>query len=302
MYNVIGISKLTNNIFEVENDAMRIGARAVMVPGVPAGLCLAHEQFGILPREQIMEPAITMALHGFDVNWDQTLYIANIMHRIQSVPIFAELWLPNGRPPRSFPAPGDTIIQPELGRLLERIASEGSKVVYEGKLAASIVEWIRKRGGIMTQDDLAKYQPKIGKPMTTHYREYEVMTVPAPIGGQTVLETLNILENFDLPNLQHNSSEYLHLLIECARHAFADRYQYLGDWEVAPVPIQGLLSKKYSTKIAQLVDLKTAALDYGVNEEPWSYFLNHSLHDPWEFDPGPRMPRNSNVIIPHSSE
>ncbi|UCH37555.1 MAG: gamma-glutamyltransferase [Candidatus Bathyarchaeota archaeon] len=112
MYTVTGISKLTNNIFEVENDAMRIGAKAVMVPGVPAGLCLAHEQFGILPRKQVMEPAITMALHGFYVNWDQTLYIANIMHRIQSVPLLAELWLPNGRPPRNFPAPGDKLSNP----------------------------------------------------------------------------------------------------------------------------------------------------------------------------------------------
>ncbi|UCH37554.1 MAG: gamma-glutamyltransferase [Candidatus Bathyarchaeota archaeon] len=117
------------------------------------------------------------------------------------------------------------------------MAIEGSRVVYEGKIATTIINWIQNRGGLMTEDDLAKYEPQMGKPMVIPFREYSVMTVPASIGGQTVLEILNILEKFDLSDIQHNSVQYLHLFIQCARHAFADRYHYLGDWEVAPVPI-----------------------------------------------------------------
>jgi len=124
--------------------------------------------------------------------------------------------------------------------------------------------------------------------MATSYRDYTVMTAPAPIGGQTILETLNILESFDLQSLGHNTVEYLHLLIECARYAFADRYRYMGDWEVAKVPIQGLLSKEYAKEIAQHVNLEKVAMEAELHEEPWVYYLERAVHDPWKHDPQPR--------------
>jgi gamma-glutamyltranspeptidase/glutathione hydrolase len=120
--------------------------------------------------------------------------------------------------------------------------------------------------------------------MEISYRDYQVMTVPAPIGGQTLLETLNILENFDTQSLGHNTSDYLHLFIECARHAFADRYRFMGDWEVAKVPIEGLLSKEYAEEISSHVDLERAALEPGIDEEPWVYYIEKAIHDPWKYD------------------
>lgn len=152
-------------------------------------------------------------------------------------------------------------------------------------------------GGVLTKEDLAEYQPRVGEPMSTSFRDYTIMTVPAPIGGQTVLETLNILENFNLQSLGHNTPEYLHLFIECTRHAFADRFRYLADWEVAPVPIQGLLSKEYAKEIAQQVDLEKAALEEP-DEEPWVFYLERALHDPWKFD---RQPRPTATFGPAST-
>jgi len=286
MYKIVGVTSRGNNIFEVENDELRSGPKGVCVPGTAAGLCLAHELYGSLPLEKVMQPAISYAAEGFEVRPYMTDRIANLMARIQSRPPLDKMWLPNGRPPTTVG--GEKVVQPDLGRLLKRISQEGSDFIYKGDVAKIVAEYIQKRGGVLDYEDLAAYEPKVGEPMAVSYRGYQVMTVPAPIGGQTVLETLNILENFDMQSLGHNTPDYLHLFIECARHAFADRYRFMGDWEVAKVPIKGLLSKEYAREISDQVDLKKVALEPEIDEEPWAYYIERAIHDPWKYDPQPR--------------
>ena len=285
MYKIVGVTSTGINIFEVENDEMTSGPKGVCVPGTPAGLHKAHELYGSLPLEKVMEPAIALAAEGFAARPYATGQVANMMARIQSNPPLAEMWLPDGRPPT---ATGKRVVQRDLGRLLKRISKEGSDFIYRGDVAKSIAEHVQGGGGVLDYDDLAAYEPRVGEPMGVSYRGLQLMTVPAPIGAQTTLEILNILENFDLKSLEHNSAEYLHLFVECARHAFADRYRYMGDWSVADVPIQGLLSKGYAKEIADQVDLGRADLEPEIEEEPWAYYLERSLHDPWKHDPNPR--------------
>jgi gamma-glutamyltranspeptidase/glutathione hydrolase len=286
LYKIVGVTRRGNNIYEVENDELRSGPKGVCVPGTAAGLCLAHELYGSLPLEKVLQPSISLAAEGFLVRPYQTDRIANMMATIQSRPPLVEMWLPNGRPPTTVG--GEKVVQPDLGRLLKRISQEGSDFIYKGDVAKVVAEYIQKRGGVLDYEDLAAYEPTVGEPMEISYRDFQVMTVPAPIGGQTLLETLNILENFDTQSLGHNTSDYLHLFIECARHAFADRYRYMGDWEVAKVPIEGLLSKEYAKEISSQVDLEKAALEPRIDEEPWVYYIEKSIHDPWKYDPQTR--------------
>ena len=285
MYRIVGVTSTGINIFEVENNEMSSGPKGVCVPGTPAGLHKAHELYGSLPLEKVMEPAIALAAEGFPARPYATGQIANMMARIQSNPTLAEMWLPDGRPPM---ATGKKVIQRDLGRLLKRISKEGSDFIYRGDVAEAIAKHVQGGGGVLDYEDLASYEPRVGEPMSVSYRGLQVMTVPAPIGAQTTLEILNILENFDLKSLGYNSAEYLHLFVECARHAFADRYRYMGDWSVADVPIRGLLSKEYAKEIADQVDLDKAALEPEIEEEPWAYYLERGLHDPWKHDPKPR--------------
>ncbi len=286
MYEVVGVAKTGINIFEVENDEIRTGAKSVCVPGTPAGLCLAHELYGSLPLGKVMEPAMSLASEGFLVLPYATARIAAMMPTIRSRPPLAGMWIPDGRPPLG--SAGEKIVQRDLGRLLKRISREGPDAFYRGETAEAIVKNVQRGGGVLTREDVEGYEARVLEPMSVTYRGCSVLTVPAPIGGQTVLETLNIVENFDPRSLGHNTADYLHLFVECARHAFADRYHYLGDWEVAKVPIGGLLSKEYAKEVAENVAPDRAALEPELDEEPWAYYLGKSLHDPWKHDPGPR--------------
>ncbi len=289
MYEVIGPAPAgANTIFKVEENETNLGAKSITVPATCAGFCLAHELYGELPREEVMGPAIGLASEGFEANWHLTLWLANNMEMIRGIPQIAEMWLPSGLPPRSFPPPGDRIVQRDLGKLLKRIAGEGPDAMYRGEIADAIVEEVRRGGGILSREDLEEYEPQVSEPLSVPYRDYTIMAVPTPSGGPTVFETFNILENFDLGSLGRNTPEYLHLFVECARHAFADRFRYLGDWEAAPVPLEGLLSKEYAKEIAGEVDAEKAGLEPGLDEEPWVYYLEREAHDPWRFDPGPR--------------
>jgi gamma-glutamyltranspeptidase/glutathione hydrolase len=112
--------------------------------------------------------------------------------------------------------------------------------------------------------------------------------VATPSGAITSLETSGVLSHLDLAGLEYNSAAYLHVITEAARHAFADRYRYLGDWEHALVPLAGLLSPAYTTELAQLIRADCSSTGIEGNAEPWSYYLQHALHDPWAFDRAPR--------------
>jgi gamma-glutamyltranspeptidase/glutathione hydrolase len=267
-------------IFEVENRENAVGAKSITVPATCAGLCLAHELYGRLPREDVLAPAIHLASEGFAVNWVIASWLARTASRVKRHPVIDGIWYPGGYPAST----GTMVVQADYARLLKRIAQEGSGFLYKGDVAAAIEREVLKEGGILTREDLASYEPKVSEPLTVRYRDYVIAAVPTPCGGPTVLESFNILEDFDLQSMGHNTCGYLHMYIECTRHSFADRYSFLGDWEHANVPLDGLLSKEYAKEIAKQIDPDRAGLETELTREPWVHYLDHPIHDPWKFD------------------
>lgn len=276
MYRVVGESAAGGTkIFEVEGNENSVGAKAVTVPATLAGLCRAHELYGSKPLPDVLEPSIYLASSGFSLGWDQALVLATMMRDGGRNPEVDGIWYPGGYPP----APNTLIRQPALGSLLKRVAAEGPSFVYRGDVAKAIVKEVQRRGGILTGEDLASFQPIVSEPLSVKYRDLDVATVPTPSGGVTILETLNILERFDLTLLGHNSSEYLHLLTESSRHAFADRYSLLGDWVGTDVPLMGMLSKGYAAELAEKIDLERTSFPTE-GAEPWVRYLGRPMHTP----------------------
>lgn len=277
----------TSLYFSVEDDANIQGALSVTVPTLCAGICEAHRRYGTLTLEELLEPAIHFASEGFESNWQLTLYAANLFNAFSEDPYLASMWLPDGHPPRSYPKPGERIIQRDLGELLKRIARHGPDAMYRGDVADEIEKFMQKNGGILTSEDLQDYSPGISDPLSVPFKQYNIMTVPTPSGGVTNLQMFRVLESFDLYTMGHNSVEYLNLIIQSGRQTFADRHRYLGDWDYTPVPLKGLLSADYARELAKQVDLKGAGVGLGLDKEPWIYYMDRALHDPWKFDASP---------------
>ena len=272
------------SLFDVEDDANRRGPLSVTVPATCAGFCEAHKRYGVLPLEQVLEPAIHLASEGFEANWYLTLYAANQYDSFNEDPYLSSMWLPNGRVPKSYPKPGEKIIQRDLGDLLKRIAMHGADAMYRGEVADAIDEFMRDNGGILTRQDLEDYQPIVSEPLTKAFKGYTITAVPTPSGAITNFETFGILDNFDLSSLGHNSLDYLHLFIQVARHTFADRFRFLGDWEHTPVPLNGLLSADYAEELANLIDRNAADVGVGHSQQPYVQYLDQAIHNPWKYD------------------
>lgn len=275
MFKVVGDSAAGGTkIFEVEGNANSVGGKALTIPATCAGFLKAHELYGTLPLGDVVEPARRLAEEGFVLGWDQSIVHATLARESQRCPAIDDVWLPGGFPA----APGTRIIQRDLAMLLQRIGEEGRDAVYSGEVARKVEEAVAEAGGVMTAEDLARYEPVVGEPITIRYRGLEVATTSTPSGGVTILETMKLLEGFDLASIGHNSGEYLHVLVEASRHAFADRYSLLGDWEHADVPLAGLLSDAYAAYIHGLITDRATFPTVGA--EPWIRYLNAPIHDP----------------------
>lgn len=296
MYKPIKQAEVGNAVYEVEGQANLLGYQSVGVPGVTAGLCKAHELFGSLPLEELMEPSIHYAEQGFVVNWLISLRIAEAMADFSSHRETAKVFLANGYPPRSGI---DKVVQQDLGQTLRQIARNGAIALYQGEIPHAVEEDMKANGGLLRVEDFAHYSVQVLEPARTTYRGHEILGAPVPCGSTTALQTFNILEHFALCSLEHNSAEYLHHFIEAARHAFADRYCYLGDPSFVPVPLRGLLSMAYATKIAGCIDPQRALLEFDRQVQPWVAFARKSLHDPWKFEGGHVSREPSVASFPH---
>ena len=204
------------------------------MPGVTIGR--AHELFGPLPLEQLLEPAVHYARKGFEADPITCLQIARNMPNLVRYGEAARVFMPDGYPP----PPGAKVIQRDLADTLERIGREGKDALYKGQIAAAIDEEMRRNGGLLSSQDLAEYEAQVLDPVRTSSRNHELLGSPVPAGTITHLQTLNILENFDLHRIARGSSEHLHLFTEAARHAFADRYRFVGDPDFVPAPLDGI--------------------------------------------------------------
>ncbi|WP_439407617.1 gamma-glutamyltransferase [Bradyrhizobium sp. DASA03076] len=219
------------------------------VPGTVAGLALALEKYGSgqFTLAQLLQPAITLARDGFVVTDDMADTLPGWYPRLARFPSSARIFAkPDGKPLGE----GDRLVQRDLADTLASIAAQGVRGFYEGPVAEKIAKAVSDAGGIMTPADLKTYQPAIRTPVHGTYRGYDIVSMPLPSSGGVVLvETLNILEGFQLADIKQGSPASLHLLIEAMKRAYADRARYLGDPAFVNAPIDTLIAKDYAAKL-----------------------------------------------------
>jgi gamma-glutamyltranspeptidase / glutathione hydrolase len=255
------------------NNASWMGFRSLGVPGQVAGLCQILERYGTMSLEQVIAPAIRFCEQGYEINKYYALMIGSEMHLLEQNPAIAKLLLPNGYPPKSVSQYNDPtiIIQKELAESLRKIASGGADAFYRADIARDIIADTQPHGSIVTLQDYNDYQPKhIDYGLEGSYRGYKIVCMPEVFGGTQVLQTLNLLEHFDLVSLGHNSPHYLHLLAECFRRAWVDRFRYIGDPEFENVPIEGLISKEYAAEMRQHISRERVPESI-LSGDPWKY-------------------------------
>ena len=225
----------------VIDGASEYGYKAIGVPGSVAGLVHAEKKYGKLTLPQVMAPAIRLAREGFALQWQEARDLREDSH-LSEFPESRRLFQRNGNYYKQY----EIFRQPELARTLERIA-ENPDDLYHGAMAHELAASIQKGGGLLTAEDLAHYQVKEREPVRGTYRGYEVISAPPPSsGGIVLIETLNILEGYDLAKSGSRSAESVHLTAEAFRRAFFDRAEFLGDPDFTKLPMAQLTDKKYA--------------------------------------------------------
>jgi len=226
----------------------RDSALSIGVPGTVAGLALALERYGSgkFTLAQLLQPAIDLAREGFVVSDDLADTLPNAYPRLGKWPASAKIF---ARPDGGSLSEGDRLVQSDLSATLSSVAAQGPSGFYEGPVAEKLAKAVTDAGGIMTTDDLKKYQAVVRTPVRGTYRGYDIASMPQPSsGGVVLIETLNILEGFNLGELKQGSAASLHLLIEAMKRGYADRARYLGDPAFVNAPIATLIAKDYAAK------------------------------------------------------
>jgi gamma-glutamyltranspeptidase/glutathione hydrolase len=249
------------------------GPLSATVPAVLDACVTALDQFGTKTLAEVMEPAIQLA-DGFPIDELRVQYIKT------RSPIFSQwsdakrVFLPNGEVPKV----GDIFVQADLARTLreivraERLASKGTRnnrhaglmaardYFYRGPIARRISDYMQANGGLIAAGDFARFAAKVGQPVQTDYRGYQVYKAGFWTQGPALVETLNMLEGFDLQKMGHNSAAYIHTLAEALKLAMADRDRYYGDPDFVKIPMAELLSKDYAKLRRPLIDERRASL------------------------------------------
>ena len=237
---------------EYDFDRHHLSYLSVGVPGTVAGLHLAWWEQGRLPWDRLVEPAIGLARDGFEVTVGLARSLKGVLPRMEKYPASVAQFSKGGVPYEA----GEILKQPDLARTLERIAREGPAGFYAGETARLIEAEMQAHGGLITDEDLQRYEPKKREPVRGTCRGYEVLSMPPPSSGGTVLiQMLNVLEGYDLAESEFGSAQTVHLLTEAMRRAYADRARHLGDPDFNPaMPVTRLISKEYATDIRGTID------------------------------------------------
>ncbi|MEM8498366.1 MAG: gamma-glutamyltransferase [Pseudomonadota bacterium] len=237
---------------EVDRARYYASRQSAGVPGTVAGLIHALERYGTMQLDDVIEPAIKLAQKGFEVNY---ALAGGISRRGSYAPwTDAEARRVYFRKDGSNLQPGDWFEQHDLAWTLKQIKKNGRSAFYEGKVAKRLVADMAANDGLITLEDLADYQVQERTPVRGRFLDFEVLSAPPPSsGGVHILQMLNIMENFELQEMGHNSADYIHHLAESMKFAYADRSQYLGDPDYFNVPVAELTSKTYARKIAAAI-------------------------------------------------
>ena len=222
----------------IENKST-LGAYSVGVPGTIAGIFAAHEKFGKLPVEEILQPVIDLANNGFVVTEKQQVRF-NEYDSIFRVANGKQILYSNQT------KAGDTLKNPKLAETLMRIVKNGKDEFYKGKTGEILVKYLKEKGGIITLEDLEKYEAKWRDPITFHYKDLRIISMgPPSSGGICLAQIMKMIEPFDLKSYGHNSLKAIQVITEAERRAYADRSYFLGDPDFVEIPTSTLLSDVY---------------------------------------------------------
>ncbi|OCG43451.1 gamma-glutamyltransferase [Gilliamella sp. Fer1-1] len=229
--------------------------KASGVPGTVAGMWAVHQRFGKLSWKEVMAPAIRFANEGFTVD----KLLVKRYHEVES------LAPANGHFKQYFGSmqEGKLFKQPELGKVLMRIADQGSDGFYKGETAKLIAKQMQENAGLITENDLANYQAKWREPLVANWQDMQIVTAPPPSsGGVGLIQLLLMKQNLanDFKNVKVNSPQYIHLLAEIEKRVFADRAEYMGDPDFISVPVAKLIDANYLAERAKQVNPKAISI------------------------------------------
>lgn len=231
------------------------GARSVTVPGALSGWSALVETYGTMSLADVLAPAIRIADDGFPVSPIIAQDWAGTVEGLRRNPGAAATFLLNGEAPKA----GDWFRNPDLARTFQRVADEGPETFYGGPLGAEFIAGLDELGGFLTLDDLRNHEIRWVEPMSVTYRGYTLHELPPAGQGIAALQMLKMLEGYDFSEIEHNSAEYLHTLIEAKKLAHADLARYVADPDHMDVQPEALLDAGYLAGRASLIDPDVAA-------------------------------------------
>lgn len=246
------------------------GPLAATVPAVLDACVVALDQFGTKSLAEVMQPAIQLA-DGFPLDELRVQYIKNRSKVFSQWADAKRVFLPNGQTPEV----GDIFVQADLARTLREIVNAEKQAArkgrhaglmaardyfYKGPISRRMGDYMQRNGGLIAASDLSRWHAKVGAPVKANYRGYEIYKAGFWTQGPAMVETLNLLESYDLKKLTHNSPEYIHTLTEALKLALADRDQYYGDPDFVKIPTTELLSKDYAAVRRSLIEKERASL------------------------------------------
>ncbi|MFN0071514.1 MAG: gamma-glutamyltransferase [Chloroflexota bacterium] len=233
----------------------RRGAASASVPGLVDGWITLHARYGRLPFYDLLQPAITCAREGFPASQRLCAFVAQDADELRRDPMCTRIFFREGELPRT----GDLLVQTELGRTLDRLARHGRDDFYEGETARALTEFCQAQGGAISLDDLREFHTELQAPIATTYRGYTVLEAPPNSTGHVLLQELNIVEQFDLSDMEFLSARHVHTLVEAKKLAFADREAFSGDPRSVDIPLEQLLSKDRARRQAERINPSAAA-------------------------------------------
>ena len=253
-----------------------LGGLAVGVPGTVAGLAEIHSKFGTLPWEDLVKPAIDLAMNGYIVTEKQERSFRN--KKDDFIKINGE----NTFYAQDFKA-GDTVKNIALAETLKRISKYGAKGFYEGPVAESLVKRVREAGGIITHEDLIKYKPVWRKPLNFKYKNLNIFSMGPPSSGGVCLgQILKMIEPYNIGQYYHNSEKAIQLIVEAERRSYSDRSKHLGDPDFSQVPYNQLISNNYLNNrmnsfsfdlASQSKDIQAGKITWTESEETTHYSI-----------------------------
>src|SRR6266571_3127883 len=265
------------NVIQGEGGSIE-GYRAAGVPGTVRGMELALKKYGShrLTWTQLIEPARKLAANGFTVNYALARSLRGSRDYLSKYSETKRIYLNNGK----FYNEGETFVQPDLAATFARLQQRGANEFYEGQTARLIVEDLKRHNGLITMEDMRGYVAKEREPLRGTYRGYEIISMPPPSsGGAVLIEMLNILEGYDLKQMDSASSERYHLMTEAMRRAFADRAEYMGDADFVKVPVAGMINKQYAASLRNSINLDHASTSAEVRAgKPMGFESEETTH------------------------